>query len=1405
MASKYSNIAKKYTGAVSDTMDTVTEPSKKTVSKYSSIAKKYTSGVSDALDTTTQPAKTAKSKYSNIAQKYTSAVGYTIDGYTDAVGRTMDKVTEPKESVLSSVKKGFEKTFNIFKPSAIQTEPITRVSGGSSITPTAVNYLNVTKEGRNFLRTKPTDEEILAKANEIRIRTLQEEQDKSKAEIAGSMLGEAYKFGQGYVLGGQAVESAVAPVAERIGMHVGARIAPALPSGAIGTGIGTAAAETAAKIATNAAPTLATEFSKDVLIGQPINYIEGKERGLEGKELAEYMGEQAVIDVIANGVFYVGGKAIGQGIDKLRGLNKTQLDDAIKAKATETTLDEKTVREAVNNTLVDEVTPTAEPRQLDIKTIKTTQPIIDTTKIYDADGYRFKVLSESGDDLNVYNIDTGNQEVFPKSFLPEAKDISVEKTLTAIERDFENVGPQNIKALQYENPELKPKFEERARELLEEAKDPDKGERIPIIDEDGYVIRYEGKKRALSDSMARIKDATNASYKKIETAIENIIKDEGAENNALSKRIELVIDDDLTEGYKWKGETIKPDIEYINLKQSISPEVKVTEPTIKPENKVKEPTITPKNKYSDISAKYAEPEQLKIPQESDTISKVLTEMPERVKTNVADKAERVYQEIFSTNIPFEKVGGPVRTQGSNLNRVQGTVEYNTVGKQVDMQGNEIGKSITDIFKDVPKENKSELFDYTLNKHNVDRFREGKPVFGEDVSGDMSVKKISEYSLANPQLETKQQEITQYFRNLMDEWAVKSGLVSEDTARMLQERYPNYVPTYRAIDLPKSMTQGNQNIAQVIKKAKGSEKAILPIDQQMIAMTERTVKNARKNELMNTLATAFEAGDSNANRYIKEIKGLEKESIDDLIDVGKGFDEVPVLKGDEYAVNFYTNGEPRQMIVNKTLYKALENTTSSEGINIVANAVKKYATNPFKALITGYNPIFAASNIMRDIPTALVYSSDPAALSKNVPKAVKEMTTNGELFKKFKALGGTREGLIGSGKEFKVPNLSESKSAFAKAQKLNPVKTVGDINNFTETLPRFSEFISVLEATGDPALAIYKSAELTTDFARHGKLTKLLDNFVPYLNPSVQGIDKFFRSFKDEPLKTAAKGAAFITVPTVILDHINKDNEAYNNLPARERNLYFNIPIPNSDKFIRIPKSRELGVAFSSIYDWAARASRGQEVTGEEIAQAIGENFTPADITAPIWTPAQKAWKQIKDPEAYETNYWGGLIVPQSMRRYSPGQQYDINSSGIAKAIGQQFEISPYVVDYLLKSYGGIIGQVVQPIGAEKETTLLAPLERKFITDPVFKSNSVNRFYEALDVAKKEAQDFNKKHNIPSEVVTPLEKEANYLNRLSLIMSDLREQQRQLQTQKGNDDRIRRLQIKINKIAKDGVK
>lgn len=801
----------------------------------------------------------------------------------------------------------------------------------------------------------------------------------------------------------------------------------------------------------------------------------------------------------------------------------------------------------------------------------------------------------------------------------------------------------------------------------------------------------------------------------------------------------------------------------------------------------------------------------------DTKQLISLETPKQPKATLGEKYDRTVQELVGKYDFLGKVSDEAKVQSSNLNRTLGTIENSVIkgGNQTDMAGNPVGKSIEDIFEGVNPDYTGDLFEYIFHKHNIDRAREGKGVFGETIDSAFSQNFVKNFETKNPSAVQVQQDVTNYFKNLMNEWAVPSGLTSKETADMLGEMYKNYVPTIRVKNMPKAMSQGNQTVAQILKKAKGSEDKILRLDDMMVMQTDRIIKNARKNEMLNTLADAFENNQGNVSKRVFDIKGGEKEVLDDAFEIGKALDQEPISKGNEYVINFYRNGQPSQMVVDKVTYEAFKPQNLDHMVNKVAGNFKKYATNPFKSLITEYNPAFSIANVMRDIPTALAFSDDALKMTQKVPEAAKQILTNGSEWQRFKALGGTREGIIGAGKEFKVPSLNKKTGFqdFAKqANKVNPFKYISEMNKFTESVPRFSEYLAVLEKTGDPALAIYKSADLTTDFAKHGNSTKLLDSFVPYLNPQVQGMNKFYRALKDKPLKTAMGAGASITVPTMILDQVNKDDEAYNNLSPRERNLYFQIPYTDENgerQFIRIPKSRELGVVFSSIYDWAARSARGEKVTGEEIAQTIEENFG-VGIT-PLWEPAAKAFRQIKDTDAYETNYWGGLIVPESQRKYSPGEQYDLNSSGIAKAIGQQFGISPYVTDYLIDSYTGVGADFIQPIGADRKTTFIDPISKRFKTDPVLKSDSSNKFYQLLDEKKKIAQDENKQklkldplYDSRSEV-TESEEKANALNKVARQLSEIRKEQKLLQREKGNEDKIRDLQKAINKLAEEAVR
>ena len=142
--------------------------------------------------------------------------------------------------------------------------------------------------------------------------------------------------------------------------------------------------------------------------------------------------------------------------------------------------------------------------------------------------------------------------------------------LEADGRDIEDVGKRSIKAYMYENPEVKPFFQAEAEYMLNDLKNSVKGQKHfndqVYYDSSGEQGWY-GTKRQTSDEIAYLLDNFKYSYADIEKGLKAIIEDHGAENNAISKRIEFMIDERLREGYEdmMYGDSVPPNEEYINL------------------------------------------------------------------------------------------------------------------------------------------------------------------------------------------------------------------------------------------------------------------------------------------------------------------------------------------------------------------------------------------------------------------------------------------------------------------------------------------------------------------------------------------------------------------------------------------------------------------------------------------------------------------------------------------------------------------------------------------------------------------------------------------------------------------------------------------------------------------------
>ena len=139
------------------------------------------------------------------------------------------------------------------------------------------------------------------------------------------------------------------------------------------------------------------------------------------------------------------------------------------------------------------------------------------------------------------------------------------------QRDSNTVGERRIKAFQFDHPEVHSFYKEAAANLMEELNYAEKGGGIVKLKEHGAGDdQYIRMKRTASERIAKLLDDEDISYADIERSITAIINDKGQENFAAAKRVELMLDNMLSNGYRdIHGGYHEPNADYLEAKQAI--------------------------------------------------------------------------------------------------------------------------------------------------------------------------------------------------------------------------------------------------------------------------------------------------------------------------------------------------------------------------------------------------------------------------------------------------------------------------------------------------------------------------------------------------------------------------------------------------------------------------------------------------------------------------------------------------------------------------------------------------------------------------------------------------------------------------------------------------------------------
>jgi hypothetical protein len=803
---------------------------------------------------------------------------------------------------------------------------------------------------------------------------------------------------------------------------------------------------------------------------------------------------------------------------------------------------------------------------------------------------------------------------------------------------------------------------------------------------------------------------------------------------------------------------------------------------------------------------------------------------------IKDVGRTIRRKTESSVIEFETAGKQLIRDGEKelgqalLDQTNNVIVYKNKAaaavetRRASADGTKLGKSLNDVFKVKDKNGKTvdllleenakmrtDLSNYLFAKHSFAREEQGKKVFGiigEDGKPKWTNASTQEFMDAivdkygKETVDSFEKEV-RGFIDYLNEYRLDTGLVSKELLDKLNDIYPYYIPTNRAVlnkppkeyELPKTTAE----VENGIKRAVGGDAPLEDLYTQLVKMTMATIRSGEQNKM---LAMYAKAKGIESTRLPKDM------TAEDVLDTAvTAFDSDH--KGN-WKIRFYDNGEAVTIPVNRHAAKGLREFNGQDYatlIEVSAKAGKLFHMREYKGLITDWNVVFGVRNGMRDAQQALVNSKDSYWYVRSIPRAMAAISNENNAFRAlYDANGGRYSTLQQISRLDEIGALNKNKSTVAKG-----LQKIEDFNGMIEMKPRMQEFIGTIQKEADTILkdkgglkglmeqiekeagsieaskrtewieqeyanrvvkliqdngkkdiiatAIRNSSDITVNFSRSGVVTKAFNaGFVPYLNPSVQGLSKMMRMFTESKSRGfgvlasfGAKLGVLTIAPAIVNEVLCQGNEAYQSLNTRDKDNNFFIPMSlfggDKDKFIKIPKPRENAVLAEPFeYGFRYFMDKAQYGTADEWAQMFESAQANVGVVS-VWE--DNIFSPILNTALNRTWYGGDILSKQELKNIENDEawkNFDETTTIFAKQMGKLANVSPKKVDAIMDSYLGLIydfgiSQTSQKnindvYSSPKNFLKNNMFVQQFTKDAVFSNKYATKFWDKVDELNK---------------------------------------------------------------------
>ena len=458
-------------------------------------------------------------------------------------------------------------------------------------------------------------------------------------------------------------------------------------------------------------------------------------------------------------------------------------------------------------------------------------------------------------------------------------------------------------------------------------------------------------------------------------------------------------------------------------------------------------------------------------------------------------------------------------------------------------------------------------------------------------------------------------------------------------------------------------------------------------------------------------------------------------------------------------------------VDPDVYRALTYSPEASNIGIV-----RAVSFPAQVLRTGAttSPEFIARNPFRDQTVAFVQSEYGYTPGIDLARGIFHLVNKTDAYWAWKRGGGEFASLVDMDRRGVLETMRKMQEQPLANVVKHPWQALQALAATMENATRIGEFLNVVRAGGqkrgamqrwiaeldpqerqrarerlaridqDPnltTLAGWHSREISTQYSTHGASStiQVLRMLSTFWNARIQSYKRLFRSFREDPVGASIRSFVGITLPTLALYAINRDDEEYWEIPQWQRDWFWMVKVPNvaaqaipkfaaqqgeegflgqlvrpfvntgETVWLRFPIPWELGFLFKTIperiLEWVdANDPQGlQESLLQMFSSQIYGTLLPMPTAAApiVENVANYSFFMQRDIDPTWEEAEGRFIVRPGTSEFARGLAEMNHRMGITKFPGAERVIgTPAKIENLMYGYTGGVGRMMIDIADE---------------------------------------------------------------------------------------------------------